>query len=76
MPYIQQESRDLLDPIINEILITISVCDVGDMNYIITKLIHQWVETHGGLGYATTSQARAILSDANDEFYRTVMMYK
>lgn len=73
MPYIEQRDRYKIDEALEDITVDVFSYSVGDMNYVITSLIHKWVKTHGGLRYAILSQARAVLKDAHDEFYRTVV---
>lgn len=74
MPYIKQKRRDPIDHELEGIIECIELYTVGDMNYAITRMIHKWVQTHGGVSYPVLSKARAILNDADDEFYRTVML--
>jgi len=73
MPYIKQGQRYRIQEALEDIMVDVYDYSVGDMNYAITNLIHKWVETHGGLRYTIVSQARAILHDAENEFYRTVV---
>lgn len=50
---------------------------VGELNYSISYMLHRFISfqagRQGGLSYALLSSARAVLQDANDEFYRTVV---
>lgn len=76
MPYIQSEKRDLLDPAIHELLNALREleCDDpnndmgGNLNYVITKLLHQCY----GVKYRELAAAVSVLEMAKLEFYRKV----
>ena len=44
----------------------------GELNYVITKLLMEYIE-YKGLSYQNLSDAAAALSDCRDEFYRRIM---
>ena len=73
MPYIDQESRELISPMLDEILEAIEMLElsVGEINFIITKIIHKWIETDG-LRYVNLNAAIGVLDCAKMELYRCV----
>ena len=73
MPYIKQDRRKELDPAIDVLSkILVEENNVGDYNYAITRLIHNFVRSKG-VKYKNLSAAKGILNDAVDEFNRVVM---
>jgi len=77
MPYIDKEKRDQLDPLIEELAKvltqnTLNGPSQGDYNYVITKLIHNYIEDCG-LRYIHLNNAVGILECAKAEFIRTVV---
>lgn len=66
MPYLPDLDRrkELFPLIIPE--------DTGEMNYIVSMLMQEYVLRHG-LSYKTLSEARAGVNDALDEFYRRIV---
>ena len=71
MPYIKQENRDIFDPLLEKIIRGVEVCEVGDLNYVITRIIHKWVKTKG-LQYKNLNAAIGVLDCAKMELYRMV----
>lgn len=71
MPYITQEMRKLFEPSLEEILMTINECNVGDLNYIITRIVHQWIKVQG-LKYKNINAAIGVLDCAKMELYRMI----
>ena len=69
MPYIKPEDRLILDPIINQLPLNLSV---GEMNYIFTRIVHKFISVRG-ISYANLSAAAATLSDCREEFVRQVV---
>ena len=54
MPYIRKSSRELLDKgIIPE--------TSGDLNYLITKLVHLYIVQHGKLSYTILNEVVGVL---------------
>ena len=73
MPYITQEQRDRLDPLIAPLSDDLlEHLDVGEYNYVMTKLMHDYL-IKVGLKYKNVSAAKAVLMDARDELGRVVM---
>jgi len=72
MPYVEQKRRYRIDDELKDIVIEIHDYSVGDMNYIITRLIHKWIQTHN-LCYANLNEVIGILESVKQEFYRTVV---
>ncbi len=83
MPYIEPKQRPACDRVatlISQIEIENApnrkdkseVMTVGELNYLITRMVHIWC-AHHGISYANLSAARAVLQDAHDEFYRVIM---
>ena len=67
MPYIRQIERDALDSKVDEIS-TIVEHD-GQLNYIITRLCHNWI-IKVGKRYTRLNQVIGVLHCAAMEFYR------
>ena len=67
MPYIENKSG------IREVLLDgqISPRNVGELNYLITRLCHTYIERHG-LSYATCNDVTGVLECAKMELYRMV----
>lgn len=72
MPYIKQEERNrfqpALDPLLEEVLNGSSLTP-GDLNYLVTKLCHAYMQRKG-LSYTHLSDVMATLTNAAHEFYR------
>lgn len=66
MPYIKNDLRKLLD------VWAESPQSVGSLNYVITKVVHDYVLEHG-LNYAVCNEVIGALACAKAEFYRTVV---
>jgi hypothetical protein len=73
MPYIKKEQREKLDGRIDSIaeMLNENMSD-GEYNYVITKLIHNYIK-NAGLRYSTLNSAVGILECAKAEFIRTVV---
>lgn len=78
MPYIKQESRDQLDPAIEDLLIALMKRTVngmqvlpspGDYNYIITTLLDMGYKN---TTYETVNTVIGILECVKQEYYRRV----
>lgn len=70
MPYIKQEKRSELDPLIEDLSEGIS-CE-GDLNYIMTSLIHKEINKKGK-NYQTLNNLIGALECAKLELYRTII---
>ena len=69
MPYIKSEKRPVLDGLITTLS---ELCtSVGDVNYIITKFLHQQLE-EVGLDYTNINAVIGVLECAKLELYRMV----
>lgn len=77
MPYIVPEAREPIDLALRSIELEFDKLSRGDMNYLISKLIHRWVDANRQIftpaGYQLRSDGHSILVDAAAEFYRTVL---
>lgn len=78
MLYIKQERRKLIDESLNDIFDYVlnetkilEKCNVGDLNYIITKIIHRWIKEKG-LRYQNINAAIGVLECAKLELYRMI----
>jgi hypothetical protein len=78
MPYIKQESRDQLDPAIENLLVTLMLRKVnglqvhpaaGDYNYIITRLLDMGHSPHS---YDSINTIMGILECVKQEYYRRI----
>ncbi len=76
MPYVDSNKRKKFDSFI---LALVSVLkkekhDNGDLNYCISKLVHEWLILHpDGLRYDAASDAHKAMVCAAAEFYRVVV---
>lgn len=79
MPYIKQEDRALLDAVVAQFTdaeglkqdATSRLFSEGEMNYLITKIIHIWLN-HRGLNYSSLNAAIGVLECAKQELYRQI----
>jgi len=67
MPYIKQEDRERLDPLIEALLP--NILTAGDLNYVITVLCHEIV-AHKGQSYSLYNELVGVLECAKLELYR------
>ena len=70
MPYIKPEIRARLDDAI--ISLAIRIGGEGELNYVITKLVHTWL-TEGGINYKRLNAAIGVLESAKLELFRQVI---
>ena len=70
MPYIKNVERDLFDRQICD-LITSLENNPGQLNYVITKLLHEHLELFG-VKYKNINQVIGVLECAKQELYRKV----
>ncbi|KKN09326.1 hypothetical protein LCGC14_1047750 [marine sediment metagenome] len=70
MPYIKQEERTELDPIIDSL--SEKFTHVGQLNYIITRICHNWILKFGKR-YAHLNAVVGVLSCVTHEFNRIVI---
>lgn len=74
MPYIKQEERKKIDKLIVDLLKEIH--NIGHLNYVVTKLIHLYVEAKAeymGLTYKILNETIGVLTCITQEFYRTII---
>lgn len=65
MPYIKQERRRLVK---NDM----RPRDAGELNYIITRVCHEFIESHG-INYHTLNTVMGVLMCVSKELYRQVV---
>ena len=70
MPYIPEEDRHDMTHYIN--LLSIQIITPGELNYVVSRLLHKAVESDSR-NYENMSRYRAALLDAAEEYYRRVM---
>lgn len=70
MPYIKQEERKELDPIIDNL--SEKFTHVGQLNYIITRLCHNWILKFGKR-YVNLNAVMGVLSCVADEFSHVIV---
>jgi hypothetical protein len=70
MPYIKQEARDHLDPFIDKLIDEIDYTNMGEINYIITRLCDALVR--GDVRYGKINSLIGVLECAKLELYRRV----
>ena len=76
MPYIHPEKRKTIDKIIDEttgFLETDKQAEVGEVNYIITKLLNAYLKNKG-INYKNLNECVGVLECAKIEFYRRLVM--
>lgn len=77
MPYITQDERMKWEPMLNEFDEVTGhqngsyTPTVGEMNYLITSLLHRWIKIVG-VRYANLNAVAGIIKCVGDEFYRRV----
>lgn len=72
MPYITPERRALYDGALAALSASITgESPDGDMNYIVTRLLDDWLSKRG-LGYTAIAGVVGVLETAKLEFYRRV----
>jgi len=69
MPYIKQKERER---IINNIRLLGIIQTEGELNYLITILCDDFIETHKGLSYKNINTIIGVLECVKQEFYRKV----
>jgi len=67
MPYIKQDARDRVDPIIDALIDNLE--DEGQLNYMITRLC-LGLARREGISYAAYNKVIGVLESAKLEFYR------
>lgn len=76
MPYIVPEKRKKYDSFILALVACLEQGEHsnGDLNYVISKLVHEWLISHpDGLRYDSSSNAYKAMVCAAAEFYRVVV---
>lgn len=69
IPYIKQEDRARIDPILNPLL-NISLSG-GELNYVITRLCNAYLKNHTK-NYSTMNNIIGVLECAKQEYYRKI----
>ena len=72
MPYIDKDRRDIVDVDFNIAGDNPTPPTPGELNYIITKIIHEWIEYQGGVTYTRINTVIGALECAKLEFYRMI----
>ena len=74
MPYITPVSRESFVPALNLLKTRIEYNGItpGDLNYLITKIVHMYVEDKG-LSYTFLNDVVGVLESAKAEFQRRVV---
>lgn len=62
MPYIKQEDRLPIPEMVPE--------SAGDLNYLITKLLLEYIDEKGGMSYTVVNEVVGVLECAKLELYR------
>lgn len=70
MPYIKSEDRPLLDELVEKLAKRIN--SSGDLNYVITSLLHHEVVTVGK-NYENLNRLQGVVDCVGKEFYRKVV---
>lgn len=69
MPYIQPEARAELEPFIEPLAEALRTCDDGELNYTLSRLLHEWVGPNPN--YQRLGRAVMAAECVKLEFYRT-----
>jgi hypothetical protein len=80
MPYIKQDKRDVLDPVIEQLHTTLVDMEVdddqnnmeGNLNYAITRLLMMVYGDRNSTRYAQINDAIGVLECIKQEYYRKV----
>lgn len=80
MPYISQDKRDNLDPIIEQLRGALAKIELdsdsnnteGNINYIFTKLLIDIYGDHTNTSYKNINDVMGLLSSVSHEYYRKV----
>jgi len=70
MPYIKQEKRKEIDPLLQNIFPILK--EKGDYNYVITTIIHNYIKDNG-LRYSTLNDSIGIVECVKQELYRMIV---
>lgn len=71
MPYVKQEIRDQYDSLIHELSQKLCGMPIGNMNYVLTKLIElRWENEENS--YFTINEIMGVLECVKQEFYRRI----
>jgi len=70
MPYILKESREELDPAINQLIMKLRKgrWQAGQINYIVSRILWEWFRLHRS--YATINSIVGVLGCISAEFLR------
>ena len=71
MPYIDQDSRNALDP--NMVLLSENINTTGQLNYCITKLCINFLK-RSTINYVSLNEIPGVLECAKLEFYNRMIM--
>ncbi len=66
MPYISQEARTVLAK-------TGQISTVGELNYVITKMMKKYIDDNGGESYTMYNSLIGVLECVKSEFYRRLV---
>lgn len=80
MPYIKEEKRDILDPVIDKLhrtLVDLEMDDdmnnmEGNLNYTITRLLMMVYGDRNSTNYSQINDAMGVLGSVKSEYYRKV----
>lgn len=72
MPYISKNTRRYLDPLLEPLYRAVDSCEIGDLNYMVTKLAIRYVQSRG-IRYASLNEAVGALDSAKAEFQRRMV---
>jgi len=68
MPYTEQIDREIYEVMLEEAK-SQGIANAGDLNYLITKLCHQYLDECGEC-YKTHNEIMGVLESAKQEYYR------
>lgn len=73
MPYIEPDIREVIDRLLEPLFEEISRCNcsVGELNYILTKIVHTEIEFRG-LSYSSINEVIGVLECMKLELYSQV----
>ncbi len=72
MPYIEPKERKTIDPALKPALKVLKKAEIGDLNYIITRFLWQYLQEKG-INYASLNSAIGVLECAKLELYRRII---
>ncbi|MEM4247447.1 MAG: hypothetical protein QXR48_02870 [Candidatus Woesearchaeota archaeon] len=72
MPYVKKDVRKFIDPALKPALEVIGKSEIGDVNYVITRILWKYLQEKG-INYSNLNNVVGVLECAKLELYRRVV---